>query len=107
MAQLRDAQTSELIAEGPPLELVLLAGELGRDEVLFDDVGEAFDPDEVLAAARENEEGLKRAAAAARGEERESLAEAHASARADLAIAGDRVDEVERGLDQARARVER
>lgn len=48
MAQLRDIQTSEFIFEGTPEECVLLADKIGRDEVLFDGVGEAFDPDAVL-----------------------------------------------------------
>lgn len=65
MAQLRDARTSELIAEGTPTELALLADRLGRDEVLFDDVGHTFDPDAVLEAHRENIAGLEAAAAAA------------------------------------------
>lgn len=49
MAQLRDKQTSECIAEGTPLEIVLLADKIGRDEFIFDDVGEGFDPEEVLS----------------------------------------------------------
>jgi hypothetical protein len=74
MAQLRDAHTSELIAEGTPLELAVLAEELGRDEVLFDGVGTEFDPDAVLDAARQRaaeldtvdtKEGRKAAKAAA------------------------------------------
>lgn len=39
MAQLRCAQTSELLAEGTPLEIAHLAAEIGEDEVIFDDVG--------------------------------------------------------------------
>lgn len=107
MAQLRDAQTSELIAEGAPLEMVLLADKLGRAEVMFDDVGEAFDPDAVLDAARRNEQGLKRAASDARGDERARIAEAHANARAELSVAGELVGQATGRLDQARARVER
>lgn len=50
MAQLRDIRTSEFIFEGTPEECVLLADKIGRDEVLFDGVGEAFDPDAVLTS---------------------------------------------------------
>lgn len=63
MAQLRDKHTSELIAEGSPVEMVLLADQLGRDEVLFDGVGLQFDPDAVLAAHQQNVEGIRAAAA--------------------------------------------
>ena len=49
MAQLRDAQTSAFIADGPRLELALIADAIGRDRVLFDDVG-TFDLDEELSA---------------------------------------------------------
>lgn len=62
MAQLRDAHTSELVAEGSPLELVLVARELDRRaivpkpgedlpdgvELLYDGVGLGFDPDAAL-----------------------------------------------------------
>lgn len=50
MAQLRDKQTSHLIAEGTPLEMATLASKVGFDEVVFDDVGEHFDPQTVLDA---------------------------------------------------------
>lgn len=58
MAILRDSRTSAAIAVGTPLEMVLLADELGRGEVLFDDVGQAFDPDAVLEAHQANKKGL-------------------------------------------------
>lgn len=71
MAHLRDAKTSELIAEGTPLELVHLADELGKRaivvgpgedlpadaELIYDDVGAGFDPDAVRNAHAENLEG--------------------------------------------------
>lgn len=63
MPQLRDAQTSELIAESVhTADLVLLAEELGRDEVLFDGVGEGFNPDAVLEQHRAEVAGLERLA---------------------------------------------
>jgi hypothetical protein len=52
--QLRDAQTSELIAEGTPLEVATLAAEMDPADVLFDGAGgvdtrgvSTFDPAEV------------------------------------------------------------
>lgn len=63
MATLRDAQTSEFLADGTPLEMVALADELGRDEVLFDNVGLGFDPDAVLTAHHDQVKGLKAAEA--------------------------------------------
>lgn len=54
MAQLRDGKTSEILFEGTPLEVVLIADEIGREEVLFDDVGEAFNPDAVIGAHRDS-----------------------------------------------------
>jgi hypothetical protein len=69
MAQLRDAITSALIAEGTPEAMVLLAEELGRADVIFDGVAserapDAFDPDAVLQAHRDNAAGLEAAAEA-------------------------------------------
>lgn len=59
MAQLRDASTSALIFEGTPYEVVTRADELGRENVLFDDVGLGFNPDAVLQAYAENADALK------------------------------------------------
>lgn len=58
MAQLRDAVTSELVAEGTVEELVLIAQHIEED-VIYDDVGENFNPDEVLKAYLDNLDGLK------------------------------------------------
>lgn len=62
MAILRDAQTGQGIATGTPAEMVALADELGRDNILFDDVGELFDPDAVLEAVRKERVGLEEVA---------------------------------------------
>lgn len=59
MAQLRDAQTSEIIAEGTPAALVFLAEKLGRENVLFDGVGLGFNPDAVIEAHKAEMKGLK------------------------------------------------
>lgn len=76
MAQLRDAHTSELVAEGDPLALVHVARELGKRavvaqageelpddaELLYDDVGVGFNPDAVLEANADNLDGLREVA---------------------------------------------
>jgi hypothetical protein len=41
--RLRDASTGESVAEGAADDLVLIAAQLGQDEVVFDDVGPHFD----------------------------------------------------------------
>ncbi len=43
MALLRDIRTGEIVADGPPEDLVLIADTLGFDEVMFDGVGASFD----------------------------------------------------------------
>lgn len=66
MAQLRDALTSALIAEGTPAEMVVIADAVGRDQVLFDGVGwdlerdePTFDPDAVVAGAQDQLQSLQ------------------------------------------------
>jgi hypothetical protein len=54
MAVLRDKVTSAPLFEGSAVEAVLVADQLGRDEVIFDDVGAEFDPDAVITAHDEN-----------------------------------------------------
>lgn len=60
MAQLRDAQTSALLAEGTPEELVALAAELGERDVVYDGVGDKFDPAAVRKAAKDRADALDR-----------------------------------------------
>ena len=48
MAQLRDARTSALLAEGTPVEVALASKDMDSNTILFDDVGEGFDPDAVI-----------------------------------------------------------
>jgi len=107
MAQLRDARTSELIAEGTPQEVVLLADRLGHDEILFDDVGLNFDPDAVRQAYQENLDGL---VAAAKAEDDKETRERLEQAAADAADAADRAAELEpealAALQEARARLD-
>lgn len=61
MAQLRDARTSELLATGTPLEVATCAADM--TEVIFDDVGVAFDPAAVRARYDAELTGLQAALA--------------------------------------------
>lgn len=105
MALLRDARTSALVAEGTPLQVALAARELGRADVLFDDVGEGFDPDAVIAAHEDNVDGLAAAAKAERGEAKKCLDAAVKAARADADV-DDLVAEAQPALEAARAAVD-
>lgn len=122
MAQLRDAHTSELIAEGTPNELVTIADELGLNagtvgigetadglDAIYDDVGLGFDPDAVRQARDENIDGLKTASSSkATPDEglRESIKQSHSAAVEEIEQAKERAPEVQAALDDARARVE-
>lgn len=103
MAQLRDAQTSALILEGTPLELALAADELGRDEVLFDDVGPAFDPDAVVEAHKERAASLTAAAKDAKGEDRKRLEAAAKDATSALKLERRAIESASKALERARA----
>lgn len=106
MAQLRDAQTSELIAEGTPLEVAIVARRIGFDEVLFDDVGENFDPAATLDAYDRELAGLEQAVAAAKGEARAELEE-HREERAGVADAALELEpDAAAALEAARARLD-
>jgi hypothetical protein len=111
VAQLRDKTTSALIVEGTPLEVASVAQDLGFDEVLFDDVGAAFDPLAVIAAHKENVEGLAAAAVVATdgeaGDPPVDLAEAHASALREHSDVKRLRAVAEREMRKARARVGR
>lgn len=110
MAQLRDIRTSECVFEGTPEECVFVAEKLGRDEVLFDDVGLNFDPDAVLTAHADNltsfealsksrAEGVTAADRAAAKERAQTLREQHAEA-------AQQQEAVEAAIADARARLE-
>jgi hypothetical protein len=110
MAQLRDALTSELVAEGDPLELVQYADALGRDNFIFDGVGgDAFNPDEVLAVHQQQAEGLQAALdSSTDSEEKESIAQSLDAAQQALNVAADvnTVREIKSNQERARARHE-
>lgn len=99
MAQLRDAQTSALLAEGTPTEVVLIAEEVGRDRVLFDDVGAGFDPDAVLAAHREAVEADEAALKTLKGAVRDDVKAVHDERVSVEENAKAQAEEVGRALD--------
>lgn len=110
MAQLRDIHTSECVFEGTPTECVLLAEKLGRDEVLFDDVGLGFDPDAVLSAYKDS---VKSDSALAKSKASDVTSDDRAAAQARVesmrAVESDAdkaQDDAEQALAAARARLE-
>lgn len=105
MPQLRDAKTSELLAERDDVvELVVIADKVGRDEVLFDGVGDHFDPDAVLEAHRQAADGLERAHREERDRDAKRRLQAAAKAARDaLAPSPHSLREVTRNLEAARA----
>lgn len=114
MAILRDAQTGQGIATGTPLDMVVLADQLGRDQVLFDDVGKEFDPDTVLSGAQEQHTALQSVVDNPPDEgpqkNRDDLiksATANANQLAEqLQATPEDVEEAQRALDQARKQAE-
>ncbi len=106
MAQLRDAKTSEIMFEGTPLECVLLADEIGRDEVLFDDVGLAFDPDAVKKSHDDEIDGLTSVAADKNypDGERDSARESLKAHKAASAVTKKKIDAAKKAMKEARAR---
>lgn len=97
MAQLRDAQTSEIIAEGTPVEVALIAETLGVTNVLFDDVGPAFNPATVVQEHKDRVKGLRDA----------NLRDAEQEARAAERNATSKTDPADKALKAARDRVAR
>lgn len=122
MAQLRDAQTSALIADGTPAELVTIAETMGLNagvvgpgetaeglDAIYDDCGVGFDPAAVLTARDENIAGLKSAStktATPDDETRESIIAAHTAAVAEVEDAKSKTEAVQGRIDAARSLVE-
>lgn len=118
MAQLRDAQTSEVVFEGSPLECVVHADELGGAatvgageelpagvELVYDDVGVNFNPAAVLKARREDAAGLAGAARESKDrDDRERLERAANAAKAELEVDRDKLAAAAGELERARAR---
>lgn len=95
MAQLRCAQTSELLAQGTPLEIATAAEAFPAGEVLFDDVGKGFDPAALRKARADEITGLERALAdlpaSPKADERARIDAMRDSLRATLAERKDRI----------------
>lgn len=113
MAILRDVVTGQGIATGSPAEMVGLADALGHDNVLFDDVGEKFDPDSVRASVQEHVESLREVAEDPVTEDPESAKRIveSASKQADdfeqqLNPHQEKVDEASSALEEARRQAE-
>lgn len=123
MAHLRDAKTSELIAEGTPTELVTIAEKLGMKagvvgidqtaaqlglDLIYDDVGLAFDPKAVLAQRDEQLDALKTASGATvtkDPEMRKTIVASYKAAVAEKADAMAAAATAKKALDAARAQI--
>lgn len=123
--QLRDAETSELIAEGTPLEIATLAAELDPADVLFDDAGgvdrkgrSTFDPAAVRAMRADEIAGLEAILAElpatppadvvdkqAYRDRRASIRDTIAERRARIAAGKDKAIAARQAMRDARARV--
>lgn len=122
MAQLRDSQTSALIAEGTPNELVTIAEAMGLKagvvpagetaeglDAIYDDVGLSFDPDAAQKSRDERIDGLKKAStktATPDDTQRESIKASHAAAVAEVEEAKGKTEAVQSRIDAARSLVE-
>lgn len=115
MAQLRDAMTSEWIAEGTPLEIAIVAEAFDAADVLFDDVGATdakgrsrFDPAAVRAMRAAELAGLEAALATATSpDERETLQSAIGERKARVAAGRAMVAAARARQQAARDRVRR
>lgn len=108
MAQIRDAVTSEFLFEGTPLECATIAKEIGFSKVLFDDVGEKFDPNAVLKRHEENVAGLKSASTATATpdkELRDTIKKSHDDRVAESEKARKKAPAIEKARAEAAARV--
>lgn len=107
MAQLRDSVTSELIADGTPEEVVLIAQELEEGSYLFDDVGLAFNPEAVLEARQGRLDELQTTLENPKAsDEARQSAEDHLSREIDAIPDADVIRETQSNLDEARSRME-
>lgn len=116
--QVRDAQTSELIAEGTPLEIATLVADMDATEILFDDAGAVdsdgrslFDPSAVRQVRADEIAGLQAALDAlppkAPPEEREALRATLKDRRDRIAAGKAKVAGARQAAQNARARVEK
>jgi hypothetical protein len=107
MAQLRDAHTSELIAEGTPLEVALIAAGLDDDGLLFDDVGHGFDPRTTIDAHNVRVEGLSYAVRQAPedDDQADTARAAHRAAVEEGQVSDDAIAKARNALSKARKRL--
>jgi hypothetical protein len=116
--QLRDAQTSELIAEGTPLEIATLAESMAAEDVLFDDAGPVdkdgrslFDSAAVRRQAEDDLAGHQATfdalPAKASDEDREALRTVIKERKDRIAAGKAKVAGARQAMQDARARVER
>lgn len=94
--QLRCAQTSELLAEGTPLEIATLADVFPRDEVVFDGVSPEFDPAAVRKGREDEIAGLQASLAemparTPAGEDPEAFKQRRENLKATIAERKDRI----------------
>lgn len=107
MAQLRCAQTSEIIAEGTPLEIATAAESFDPADVVFDDVGVGFDPAAVRKMRAGEIDGLQRSldelpARATRDLDADTLKAARDRLKATIAERRDRIDAGKKKVAAAR-----
>jgi hypothetical protein len=106
MPQLRDAQTSEILAEGSREEVALMAANIGHQEVIFDDVEPGFDARATIAAYRQYLRGLATAASdAVKPEDRAALLAIRDRELARETKATDMATLAQTRMSEARARV--
>jgi hypothetical protein len=110
VAQLRCAQTGELLAEGTPLEIVTAAAKFPDDEVMYDDVGAGFDPDAVRKARADEIAGLQAALdelpAKPSAADRDRVAELRDGLKATIAERQERIEAGKELVPDARQRME-
>lgn len=104
--QLRCAQTSELIAEGTPLEIATVAQDFADGDVLFDGVGGTFDPAAVRKFRNDEIAGLQAALARGdAGEDAEALRATLKERRDRIAAGKAKVASARQAMQDARERV--
>lgn len=107
MAQLRCAQTSELMLEGTPLEVATAAAKFAAGDVVFDDVGPKFDPSAVRQAHADAVAGFEATLAelparAPSGEDADAFKRRRDALKATIAERKDRIAAGEAAVPRAR-----
>jgi hypothetical protein len=114
--QLRDAQTSELIADGTPLEIATAAADMDAADILFDDCGgvdrdgrSLFDPAAVRKQRADEIAGLQAVLddPGTPQEQRDTLRGVIKERRDRIAAGKAKVPGAKQAMSDARARVEK